>query len=72
LPDSIDVANTPGIVTTPRDRRVFVWRTVPSIADVSNTAPFQLDGRAGTVEEQAQAAITSHSKGGTVSRTELW
>lgn len=71
LPDNVDVVNAAGLVTTPRDRKVFVWRSVPSIADAAMTAPYQLDGRVRTLEEQAQAAITSHSEGGTVSNNEL-
>lgn len=71
LPDNVDVVNSVGIVTTPRDRRVSVWRSVPSIADSALTAPYQLDGRVATLEEQAQAALTSHSEGGPVSKKEL-
>jgi cytochrome c peroxidase len=50
---------------------MFVWRSVPSIANVAITAPFQLDGRAATLEEQAQGALTSHSEGSDVSMAEL-
>jgi cytochrome c peroxidase len=44
---------------------------VPSIADTAMTGPFQLDGRAATLEEQAQGAITSHSEGATAPAGEL-
>jgi cytochrome c peroxidase len=71
LPDNVDLIDQVGNVTTPPDRKIFVWRSVPSIADSALTAPFQLDGRAATLEEQAQAAITSHSEGGTVSTRDL-
>ncbi|AKT38869.1 cytochrome c peroxidase [Chondromyces crocatus] len=71
VPDTMDLIDDAGNVTTPPDRKVFVWRSVPSIADTAMTAPFQFDGRAATLEEQAQAAIISHSEGGTVSQTEL-
>ncbi|WP_240486672.1 cytochrome c peroxidase [Hyalangium minutum] len=71
LPDTMDLIDDEGNVTTPPDRRLFVWRAVPSIADTAMSAPFQLDGRMATLEEQAQAAITGHSEGGTVSASEL-
>jgi cytochrome c peroxidase len=67
FPDNVDLINVAGNVTTPADRKVYVWRSVPSIADSALTAPYQLDGRAATLEEQAQAAISSHSEGGTLS-----
>ena len=71
LPDNVDVINSLGFVTTPPDRKIFVWRSVPSIVDSAITAPYQLDGRTATLEEQAQAAIMSHSEGGEVSKREL-
>jgi len=71
LPDNMDLIGEGGNVTTPPDRKIFVWRAVPSIADVALTAPYQLDGREATLEQQAQGAVTSHSEGGTVSRHEL-
>jgi cytochrome c peroxidase len=60
-----------GTVSTPADRKVFVWRSVPALSDVALTPPFQLDGRVATLEEQAQAAVTSHSVGGSVSQRDL-
>lgn len=71
LPDNMDVIDDAGNVTTPADRRIFVWRGVPSIADVALTAPYQLDGRVPTLEEQAQGALTGHSEGGSASKAEL-
>ena len=71
LPENVDVIDEVGNVTTPPDRRIFVWRGVPSIMDTALTAPFQLDGRAATLEEQAQGAISSHSEGGEVPRSDL-
>ncbi|MFY1828510.1 cytochrome-c peroxidase [Myxococcus fulvus] len=72
LPDNMDVIDAQGQVITPADRKVSVWRGVPSIQDVALTGPFfQLDGRESNLEDQAQAAITSHSQGGAVSRTQL-
>lgn len=71
LPDNVDLIDEAGNVTTPPDRKIFVWRSVPSIADSALTAPYQLDGRAATLEEQAQAAIISHSEGGTASKQDL-
>lgn len=71
LPDNVDVIDLAGNVTTPPNRKIYVWRSVPSIADSALTAPYQLDGRAATLEEQAQAAVTSHSEGGAVAREDL-
>jgi cytochrome c peroxidase len=62
LPDNMDLIDEGGTVTTPGDREIFVWRSVPSIADAALTAPYQLDGRVATLEEQAQGAITGHSE----------
>ncbi|AKQ64585.1 hypothetical protein A176_001497 [Myxococcus hansupus] len=66
LPANMDVIDAEGNVVTPADRNISVWRAVPSIADTAISGPFQFDGRAATLEEQAQVAITSHSEGGTV------
>jgi cytochrome c peroxidase len=71
LPANMDLIAEGGNVTTPPDRKIFVWRSVPSIADVVLTAPYQLDGREATLEQQAQGAVTSHSEGGTISKKEL-
>jgi cytochrome c peroxidase len=71
LPDTMDLIDDQGHVTTPQDRRLFVWRSVPSIADTAMSAPFQLDGRMATLEQQAQSAIIGHGEGGTVPVSEL-
>ncbi|WP_437867246.1 cytochrome c peroxidase [Sorangium sp. So ce363] len=71
LPDNVDLIDDEGNVITPGDRKLFVWRGVPSIADSALTAPFQLDGRMKTLEDQAQGAITGHSEGGEAPRSEL-
>jgi cytochrome c peroxidase len=71
LPDNMDTIDDAGNVTTPPDRKLFVWRGVPSVADAVMSAPYQLDGRVLSLEEQAQAAITGHSQGGEVPRNEL-
>lgn len=71
LPDNVDLIDDAGNVVTPADRQMFVWRGVPSIFNTATSAPFQLDGRVATLEEQAQGAITGHSQGGQVSRSEL-
>lgn len=64
LPPNMDLIDEVGNVTTPPDRKIYVWRSVPSIADSVLTAPYQLDGRELTLEQQAQGAITSHSEAG--------
>lgn len=71
LPDNMDLIDDQGNVITPEDRQIFVWRSVPSIADVALTPPYQLDGRAATLETQVQGAITGHSEGGTAPASEL-
>jgi cytochrome c peroxidase len=71
LPDNMDVIDADGAVITPPDRRISVWRGVPTAANVALTAPYQLDGRAATLEQQAQAAITGHAEGPEVSEREL-
>jgi cytochrome c peroxidase len=71
LADNLDVIDLDGRVITPPDRTIFVWRGVPSVANVAITAPYQLDGRQATLEGQAQAALTSHSQGPEVERRPL-
>ncbi|WP_338867839.1 cytochrome-c peroxidase [Myxococcus stipitatus] len=72
LPANMDVIDTQGQVITSPDRKIAVWRGVPSIQDVALTGPlFQLDGRESNLEDQAQSAITSHSEGGPVPRAQL-
>ena len=48
------------LVDTPAQRAITVWRGVPSIANVSLTAPYQQDGRVATLSEQALGAIRGH------------
>jgi hypothetical protein len=71
LPNNVDVIDEEGNVTTPSDRKIFVWRGVPSLADSALTAPYQLDGSAKTLEVQAQGAVIGHSQGGELPKSEL-
>jgi cytochrome c peroxidase len=71
LPETMDVVDDDGQVITPDDRKIWVWRSVPSIADAALTAPYQLDGREASLVTQAQGAVTSHSAGGEISRSDL-
>ncbi|MCP3165612.1 cytochrome-c peroxidase [Myxococcus qinghaiensis] len=72
LPANMDVIDAQGHVVTPGDRKISVWRGVPSIQDIALTGPhFQLDGRESNLDDQAQAAITSHSEGAAVPRHQL-
>lgn len=66
LPANMDVIDVQGQVITPPDRRISVWRGVPSIADTAVTGPYLSDGRATTLQAQAHAAIRDHSQGGDV------
>lgn len=71
LPDNMDLIDFSGTVVTPPDRTVAVWRAVPSVENTAISAPYQYDGRKGTLQEQAQGAITDHSQGGPVSARDL-
>lgn len=71
LPDNMDIIDFDGNVITNAERTIEVWRAVPSVENAAITAPYQYDGRKTTLQEQAQAAITSHSEGGTVSSCDL-
>ena len=71
LPDNMDLIDFEGNVVTPPDRTIAVWRAVPSVENAAITAPYQYDGRKGTLEEQAQGAVTAHSEGGAVAARDL-
>src|SRR5262249_20592151 len=62
LPENVDVIDADGNVITNADRTVFVWRGVPTIENTTLTAPYQYDGRASTLEEQAEGALVAHSQ----------
>ena len=49
-------------VDDPNATEVGVWRSVPSIRNVAFTAPYQLDGRAPTLQVQALGALHGHSQ----------
>jgi cytochrome c peroxidase len=71
LPDNMDQIDAEGKVITPSNRKIAVWRGVPSIADVAMSGPYQLDGREPTLESQANGAFTGHSQGTTISANDL-
>lgn len=71
LPETMDVIDDDGNVITADDRKIWVWRSVPSISDVALTALYQLDGREASLVTQAQGAVTSHSEGGEISASDL-
>jgi len=71
LNEKMDVIDSAGNVITPPDRRIPVWRAVPSIENTAITAPYQYDGRRGTLQEQAQGAVIDHSQGGQVQHCDL-
>jgi cytochrome c peroxidase len=62
LADNIDVIDGAGNVITNADRTVFVWRGVPTVNNTSYTAPYQYDGRAPTLPQQADGALHAHSQ----------
>ena len=71
LAANMDLIDAFGNVTTPADRTVDVWRAVPTVENSAITAPYQYDGRKGTLQQQAQGAVTAHSQGGTVTASDL-
>jgi cytochrome c peroxidase len=71
LPDNMDLIDFAGNVVTSPDRTLAVWRAVPSVDNTAYSAPYQYDGRKGTLQEQAQGAVTAHSQGGTVAAEDL-
>ena len=46
----------------PNATEASVWRSVPSVLNVALTAPYQLDGRAATLEDQALGALHGHAE----------
>ena len=62
LPANMDVVDSAGSVVTPGDRRISVWRSVPSVDNTSYTAPYLSDGRAATLEDQALGALDAHGQ----------
>src|SRR5262249_43305372 len=62
LAPNLDVIDADGNVITNADRTVFVWRGVPSTNNVVYNAPYQLDGRAPTLDVQADGALHNHSQ----------
>ncbi len=71
LPPNMDVIDDEGTVVTRADRSIDVWRGVPTIENVAFTGPYQLDGRISNLRDQAQAAVTAHSQGGTIPNAQL-
>ncbi|HEY5956656.1 MAG TPA: hypothetical protein VIV60_08890, partial [Polyangiaceae bacterium] len=71
LNEKMDLIDFEGNVVTPPDRRIAVWRAVPSIENTAITAPYQYDGRRATLQQQAQGAIIDHSQGGSVAQADL-
>jgi len=47
---------------------VAVWRSTPTVMNTAFTAPYQLDGRQATLDEQALGALINHSEITTVPR----
>jgi cytochrome c peroxidase len=71
LPGNMDLIDFDGNVVTPADRTVSVWRAVPTTDNAAITAPYQYDGREGTLQDQAQGAIINHSQGQKVCQDDL-
>ncbi|WP_233576909.1 cytochrome-c peroxidase [Citreicoccus inhibens] len=71
VPANMDVIDAAGNVITPANRKISVWRGVPSVRDTAILGPYQYDGREASLQSQAQSAILSHSEGSLVSPEEL-
>ncbi len=63
---NVEIPLAPNVVLPddPLRRSIVVRRAVPSIDNVALTAPYQADGRAATLEEQALGAVRSHFQPG--------
>jgi cytochrome c peroxidase len=62
LADNLDLVDAQGNVVTGAARTVSVWRSVPTVENTAYTAPYQYDGRAASLEEQAGGALAAHSQ----------
>jgi cytochrome c peroxidase len=56
----VPLAATVWLVDDPAKRSITVRRAIPSIVNVALTAPYQSDGRAATLQDQARDAVRSH------------
>jgi mono/diheme cytochrome c family protein len=67
MPPDLDLGNgvvihfQPEIITPP-DRKISVWRAVPSVANTAYTSPYQSDASEQTLEAQAFAALQRHGQ----------
>jgi cytochrome c peroxidase len=71
LHEKMDLIDFDGNVVTPSDRKIAVWRAVPSVENTALSAPYQYDGRRATLQQQAQGAVIDHSQGGQVASKDL-
>jgi cytochrome c peroxidase len=62
LADNLDLVDAAGNVVTNAARTISVWRGVPTVENTAYTAPYQLDGRSATLEDQAIGALHAHSQ----------
>jgi cytochrome c peroxidase len=56
----VPLADNVWLVSDPTRRTIVVSRAVPSVVNVALTAPYQQDGRAQTLQEQARGAVLNH------------
>jgi cytochrome c peroxidase len=61
---TIPLASNVTLLDEPMRRTITVWRGVPSLDNVSLTAPYDQDGRAATLQDQAAGAIRDHFEPG--------
>ena len=62
LPANMDLLDSAGNVVTPPGRTISVWRGVPTVENLSYTAPYQFDGRSTSLPDQALSALHDHSE----------
>lgn len=59
---TIAMAANVRVLDDPSARTVSLWRSTPTVFNVALTAPYQLDGRFATLEQQALGALHGHAE----------
>jgi hypothetical protein len=59
---TINMAPNVRVLDDPAARSVSLWRSTPTVFNVAITAPYQLDGRFATLQQQALGALHGHAQ----------
>ena len=59
---ALPLAHNVKLADDPTATSVLVWRAVPTVVNAGLTAPYQAEGRLGTLADQALAAMREHSE----------